>query len=1048
MLHFFIRRPIFTSVCAIIIMLVGLVFIPTLPVELYPNIAPPQIVVNATYTGANAQVVESSVTQPLEREINGVKNMDYIKSTSADNGTSTITIVFKQGTDIDQAAVDVQNRINAAEGRLPAEVRNVGIQVTKSAAILMAGALYSENGAYDELFISNYADRYIKDVLKRVDGVGNVQLIGERRFSMRLWLDPNRLAMRGLSTQDVAQALRSQNIQIAAGQVGQPPSDPSRVTQFTLNARGLLKDATEFENIVLKRNASGTALVKLRDIGRVELGAEDYSAIFHYNSHPGVGILVSPVNGANALAVSTGVTREMNRLAEKFPPGLKTTMAFDATSIVGHTVNEVVLTLGITILLVIAIILLFLKRVRTTLIPAIAIPVSLIGTFAFIKLFGFSINALTLFGIILATGLVVDDAIVVIENIARYVEERKISAMQAAPLAMKEVVSAVIASSLVLVAVFIPVMFFPGSTGVFYRQFSLTIAVSILISLFVALTLTPMLSARLMSTGHTDQDNRFFRAVEGVLDLIRRTYQRTLVSVLRYKPWVLAFFGLSLASVVVLFKIIPSGFVPNEDQGYFIVDIQAPVGASAEYTSRIVTKAARIIQEDPDVLGTFEVAGFSLSAPSPNRGAIFPTLKGYEERKGHEHTVNAIVARLQPKLMSIPEATVIPFTPPPVQGYGDYGDVQFEFLDKSGTLTFDDMAKAANSIMFQANQRPEMVAVFANFTPNSPIVDIDIQRDKAEALGVPVDRIADTLQTYLGSNYVNDFNYMNRVYRVYLQADQPFRREPGDIHNLQVKSLNNKLIPMENLVKVTQTSAPQQIFHYNLFRNIEIAGSSRAGYSTGQAMDALLKIAKPVMPNGSDYEWAGISKEVLESGSQVLLIFGLGFLLVFLILAAQYESVWDPFIIMLAVPLAVLGAALAQWLAGQQNDIFFQIGLVMLIGLSSKNAILIVEFANQLRQQGMTLQDAVVEAAQIRLRPILMTSLAFIIGILPLMLSEGAGSGSRHSLSIGVFGGMVFSTVFSLYVIPVFYILVNQTHQRLGRWLRGKDDLMTATHSV
>ena len=1018
---FFIRRPVFATVCALLIILAGAAVIPTLPISQFPNLAPPQVGVSSVYIGASAQTVESAVTIPLEQQINGAEGMKYLTSTSGNDGSSSITATFDLNRDPDLATVDIQNRVNTAQGRLPAAVKAVGITTAKSSQNFVFGAaVTADNNKYSTLFMSNYLDIYVRDSLKRIPGVADVIIFGERKYSMRLWLDPVRMAGRGLTAPDVVNALSEQNVEVAAGQVGQQPAKEGQQYQISVRAVGRLSEAGQFDNIILKTNADGT-LVRLKDVGRAELGAEDYSNDLQFNGRDAVGIGVTQLSTANALDVDRRAIAELDRLSKNFPPGMHYKLAFDTTDAVGESIRDVLSTLGTAIVLVILVIFIFLEDWRSTLIPAVTIPVSLIGTFTFVKLLGFSVNTLTLFGITLATGLVVDDAIVVIENIERHIQEGQRDAHKAASEAMGEVTGAVIATSLVLVAVFVPVAFFPGTTGILFRQFALTIAFSITISAFNALTLTPALSAILLGREH-GKKNWLFRQVDRVISATTNGYRSLLHHFLKYKfaAAVLFFVGLGLTFFV--FTRVPTGFVPDEDQGYFIIVIQAPSGASLEYTKAIGKQVSDLLSDVSEAEGTFSVAGFSFAGSASNQGIIFVPLKPYEQRKGEEHTATAILNRVRPRLFSISGAIVFATLPPAINGLGQFGGFQFVVQDQA-SHPLEELSNTAHDIIRQAGARKDLVGLYTPFTANDPQYLVTIDREKAKSLHVPLLQITDTLGVYMGSAYVNDFDFNNRSYRVYVQADKQFRSEAQDMKQFYVRSDSGAMIPLDNLISVTQTTTPQVISHYNLFRSAEIDGSAAPGYSSGQAIAAMDELAKK-MPQGFAYSWTGLSLEELQAGGTSLLLFGLGTLVVYLTLSAQYESFVLPFIVLLAVPMALLGALGAQWIRGLQNDVFCQVGLVMLVGLSSKNAILIVEFAEQLRQRGLPLLEAAVQAASIRLRPILMTSLAFILGVVPLVLATGAGENGRHSVGTTVFGGMIMSTVLNLFFIPVLYLII------------------------
>ena len=1017
--NFFISRPIFASVCSLVIVIAGIVSIPNLSIAQFPDIVPPQVKVTSVYTGASASAVEASVTNILEQQINGVKGMKYITSTSGNDGTSTINVTFDLERDIDAAAVDVQNRVGSVQGRLPDEVKKTGVTVDKvSTTIIFAAALSSDR--HDALYLSNYADLYLKDALKRIRGVGEVTIFGERKYSMRIWLDPAKLNNRKITTGDVTRALAAQNVQVASGSIGKAPYPEGQAFEINTRVIGRLRTPEEFANIVVKPGPYGS-VVKVKDVGRVELGAENYGSFLRYKGDNAVGIAIYQFPGANALDVARDAKAELKKLTRNLPPGVKCEIAFDTTAAVEESIREVVKTLGEAIFLVILVIFLFLQSWRTTIIPAITIPVSLVGTFAAMKVMDFSINTLTLFGITLATGLVVDDAIVVIENIARLMEEKHLSAFDAAREGMKEVTGAVIATALVLAAVFIPVAFFPGTTGQLYRQFALTLAISVAISAFNALTLTPALSALLLK--HEGENrNIFFRPINWLLDGIRNIFEHTLGWTLKLKVIVVGLFIASLALTGFLYSKMPTGFLPDEDVGYFMIIVQGPDGVSLDYTSKVVEKVENAVKGIKEIKGVFAVGGFSFSGNNSSNAIVFCTLQPWEERKGHDQSADAIITKLRGPLFGIEEAFCIPFNPPPIQGLGNFGGFAFE-LENTNRLPLEDFSKIADQFVAETRKSPLITGLQTTFRMNAPQLVIDVDRDRAESIGVSIGEIFNTLQVFIGSLYVNDFDYLDRSYRTYVQADSQFRSNPKDINQLYVRSASGSMVPINNLVTTKNTTSAPVISHYNLFKSIEVNGAPAPGVSSGQALAEMENIAKRVLPRGTSYEWTGISLEEIQSGNLAILIFALGLLFVFLVLAAQYESLMDPLIILFAVPLAVLGAVAAQMMRGLQNDVFCQIGLVMLIGLASKNSILIVEFANQLHAKGLSYHKAVFDAALTRLRPILMTSLAFIFGILPLAVAEGAGANSRHSLGTTVLGGMILSTILSLYVVPVLYLV-------------------------
>ena len=1038
---FFIRRPVFATVCALMIILAGAVVIPTLPIAQFPTLAPPQVSVSSFYVGASAETVETAVTIPLEEQINGAEGMKYITSDSGSDGSSTITATFDLNRDPDLAAVDIQNRASIAEGVLPASVKTTGVTVTKASNNFVFGAaVYSPDKRYDTLFMSNYLDVYVVDAIKRVPGVANVVIFGARKYSMRLWLDPGRMASRGLTASDVVSALQEQNVEIAAGQVGQPPVQAGQAFQISVRAIGRLSEPAQFNNIILKTNADGT-LVRLQDVGHAELGAEDYGSGLEYNGHDAVGLGITQLSNANALEVDRLALQELDKLSKHFPPGMIYENAFDTTDAVGESINDVLSTLIEAIILVILVIFLFLEDWRSTIIPAVTIPVSLIGTFAFIKLLGFSINTLTLFGITLATGLVVDDAIVVIENIERHIQEGETNARKASSAAMKEVTGAVIATSLVLVAVFVPVAFFPGTTGILFRQFALTIAFSISISAFNALTLTPSLSALLLGRVHGEK-GWFFRGVDKVISGITHGYERALRGFLKLRLVAVILFFLGLGVTYFVFQKVPKGFVPNEDLGYFIIAVQAPPGASLSYTQSVGEQASAVLRKMPEIRNIFFIRGFSLSGSAPNRGIIFATLQPYSQRKGQQHTADAVVERVRGPLLGISGALVLPFSPPAVQGLGSFGGFQYELQDQGGH-SLEELAQVTQKLTLAGNSLPDksLTGLYSSFTASDPQFLVTIDREKAKSLHVPLQQITDTLGVYMGSSYVNDFDFNNRSYRVYVQADQRFRSTAKDIGQYYVRSDSGAMIPLDNLIAVSQTTTPQVISHYNLFRSAEIDGSAAPGFSSGQAIQTMDELSKKVLPPGFNYEWTGLSLEELASGTTSFILFGLGTLVIYLTLSAQYESFVLPFIVLLAVPMAMLGALSAQWIRGLENDVYCQIGLVMLIGLASKNAILIVEFAEQLRGRGMSLIEAAVMSARIRLRPILMTSFAFILGVLPLVLASGAGEKGRHSVGTTVFGGMIMSTLLNLFFIPVLYLIIEGWREKGGTHVNREQEI-------
>ena len=1043
---FFIHRPVFATVCALLIILGGAICIPNLPIAMYPTLAPPQVMVSSNYVGANADTVEKAVTIPLEESINGVEGMRYISSSSTNSGTSAITTTFTTGYDLDIAAVDVQNRVASVTGRLPAAVNATGISITKARSNFVLGAgFFTRDGRYSPEFISNYLDIYVKDAIKRVPGVGDVMIFGERKYAMRVWLDPVRMAARGLTATDVVNALVEQNVEIPAGQLGQPPSDSKQAFQVPVRVVGRLTSPAEFDNIIVKNSTNG--LVLLKDIGHSVVGAEDYSTALKYAGRDANGIGVMQLSNANALDVDTRTKAALKELSKSFPPGLEYAIAFDATTVVGDSIREVLVTLAEAIFIVITVIFLFLLDWRATIIPAVTIPVSLIGTFAFIKVFGFSVNSLTLFGITLATGLVVDDAIVVIENVQRHIAMEHSDPHEATSRAMGEVTSAVIATSLVLIAVFVPVSFFPGTTGILYRQFSLTIAFAIAISAFNALTLSPALSA-IFLRGEEDRPRQldflhirpvsrafaaFIHGADAAVDWTARTYGKAIHVGLQLRFLLLVVFFAGLGATVWTYQHVPTGFIPQEDQSFLMVIVQAPPGSSLAYTTALSDRAGAIIAQNHDIAGSFSVMGFSLAGSASNAGMMFISTTPSDQRRGKGHSTADIVADLTPKLGSLMFAPngglVAIFQPPAVAGVGSYGGFQFMLQDQ-GNNTLSDLDRVAHQIVGASRARKDLTGLITTFSANDPQMLVTIDREKAKAMNIPLSQITTTLSVFMGSEYINDFDFNNRTYRVFVQADQPFRMTAKDLHNFYVRSDSGQMVPLDNLTTVVESSGPPVISHYNLFRAVEIDGSPAPGYSSGQGIASMEDLAKKVMMPGMAFQWTGLTLDELESSGKALIIFGLGILVVYLTLSAQYESFALPFIILLAVPMAVLGALGLVSLRGLSNDVYCQIGLVMLIGLSAKNSILIVEFAEQLRRKGRSIAEAAIEAAELRLRPILMTSFAFILGVLPLVFATGAGALGRRSVGTTIVGGMLLSTMLNLFFIPVLYVILSRLLKR------------------
>jgi hydrophobe/amphiphile efflux-1 (HAE1) family protein len=1037
--NFFIDRPIFAAVLAIVIVVAGAVAIPFLPIAMFPEITPPQVVVAATYPGASAEVVEQTVTTPIEEQVNGVENMIYMSSRSGSDGTMALTVTFEVGTDLDIAAVNVQNRVAIAQARLPADVIRQGLTITKQSPDLVnIVALSSPDGSRDELYLSNYATLQVRDALARVRGVGQVQIFNGRDYGMRLWLNPETLASLGLTAGDVASAVRDQNLQAAAGQIGQPPAPRGQQFQYTVTTRGRLSTPAEFEDIILRTRSDGSVL-RVRDVGRVELGSQSYGSFGRVGGKPAALIGIFQLPGANALDVDRGVRAAMERLAPRFPSGVGYTLPYDTTGFVRVSIEEVVKTLLIAIGLVVLTVYVFLQNWRTTLIPTLTIPVSLVGTFAVISVFGFSINTLTLFGLVLAIGIVVDDAIVVVENTQRHLDERRIAPRDAAREAMAEVTGPVIATALVLMAVFIPIAFLPGITGQLYRQFALTIAVSVALSALSAMTLTPALCALLLRPAGETRQRWLARVWNAAFERFTAGYDVAVQKIVRRSVMALAVLVVLSGASYALLRAVPTGFAPTEDQGYLLVNVQLPDAASLERTDAVVRQIEAILLETPGVETMVAIGGrsFISGVNGPNVASLFPRLAPWSERERPELQADAILASLRARLGGIQDAVVVVFPPPPIRGLSSGGGFQFELQSVAGA-SLADLDTVARQMMDAARQRPELAATYTGFRPGVPQLDAQVDRSKVQALRVPLADVFTSLQIFLGSLYVNDFNAFGRVWRVQLQAEPGYRASPSDVARLYVRSLpgqngeSSQMVPLSTLVTVKPITGPDTISHYNMYRSAEIAGDTAPGASSGQAIAVMQELARQFLPPNMAYEWTGLAFQEIQSGAAAPFVFALSALFVFLVLAAQYESWLVPLAVILAVPLGVFGALGSLWLLGIANDVYAQIGLALLIGLAAKNAILIVEFAKERRDHGVNIQEAAREAARIRFRPILMTSFAFILGSLPLVVATGAGAASRNSIGTTVVGGMLAVTVLGVLLVPAFYVAVEQ----LAEWRR------------
>lgn len=1031
MVSFFTGRPIFASAIAIIMVLAGAICYVLLPVAQFPDISPPQVVVSAHYPGASAQVVADTVTTPLEQQINGVEGMTYMSSSSSNDGSSTITVTFDVGYDINTAAVDVQNRVSQASSSLPAIVNQTGVSVRKqNPNFVLIVSLISPDHSVDAVALSNYAALQILDPLKRVPGVGDVQVFGERRYSMRIWLDPDKLANLGMTAVDVQQAIAEQNVQVAAGKIGQAPAPEGTAFEMQVNAVGRLSSAEEFGDIVLRADGPSGAVVRLKDVARVELGALQYSSSAFFGKDPTVVLGVFQMPGSNALDLQAGVKAKMEELSKRFPAGISYGMHYDTTRFVQASMDDVLKTLGEALVLVIAVVFIFLQSWRTTVIPAIAIPVSLIGTLVVMYLLGFSLNMLSLLGMVLAIGLVVDDAIVVVENVERQIEAG-LKPLAATRKAMSEVTGPIIATTAVLMAVFIPVAFIPGVTGQLYNQFALTVAISVAISAFNSLTLSPALSAAfLRHMGPT----RFapFRLFNSAFGAMSHGYAASVGLLVKLRYLVLALFVVTIGATYWLWNRTPSTFLPVEDQGYFFVVVQLPDGASLERTNRVAEQVRDILEATPgvEIVGAISGLNFLTSAAQSNSAVEFAILKPWEER-GPEQSASRIVEEVRPKLMAIPDAFALSFDPPSIPGLGATGGFEFQVKDLSGQGS-QALNDATQGLLAAARQQPELNAqqLFSSFGTSTPQFVYDLDRNKAKLLGLSLPDIFNTLQIYLGSLYVNDFNLFGRTFRVTLQADQDARSTATDLTRLYVRNNTGGMVPLSTLGELKPTVGPETVPHYNSNASALINGGPAPGFSSGQAIAAMERVANETLPRDFGYEWTGITFQELKAGSAATAVFILAIVFVFLILAAQYESWTMPFVVLLTVPLALFGALGAiQW-RGMQIDVYSQIGFVMLIGLAAKNAILIVEFARRRRDDGVGIVEAATEAARLRLRPILMTAFAFILGAVPLMLATGAGAASRQSLGTTVVGGMLAATVLTLVFTPVFYVVIERLRER------------------
>ncbi len=1039
--HFFIDRPIFAAVLSILIVLVGSLALITLPITQYPEIAPPTVLITTSYAGANAQVVAETVATPIEQEVNGVEDMLYMSSQSTNSGSMALTIAFKPGTNLDKAQVLVQNRVSLAEPRLPEEVRRQGISVKKrSPDLSVVVNLVSPDKRYDSVYLSNYALLQIKDTLARLPGVGEIVVFGARDYSMRLWLNPEQIAARNLTASDVVNAIRDQNVQVAAGVVGQQPG-VSTDFQYTITTLGRLMEAEQFTDIVIKKGANGQ-VTKLKDLARIELGAKDYNSGLLLDGEPTVGLAIFQLPGSNALDTKKAVVEAMQKLKTHFPEGLDYKMVYDTVVFIQQSISAVVKTLFEALLLVVLVVVVFLQNWRATLIPLLAVPVSLIGTFAVMSAMGLSLNTLSLFGLVLAIGIVVDDAIVVVENVERHIG-LGLSAREATRKAMSEVVGPIIATALVLVAVFVPTAFITGVSGAFYKQFALTITVSTVISAFNSLTLSPALCALLLDRAHEDKDKFtrlidtlfgwFFKRFNRFFERFSQGYSRLVGRLIRMTAFVLVLYAGLCGLNFWAFEKVPTGFIPQQDQGYLILFAQLPDAASLARTQAVVEQATKIILETEGVNHVNAYSGFSIlsGASQSNVATMFATLDSFDDRAGHANLhANAVVENLKKRLGAVDDAYIAVFAPPPIRGMSSVGGFKLQIQDRSNAGV-EALKKVSTDLIALGSQQPGLVGLFSTFRASVPQLFLNVDRTRVKSMDVPLKDVFDTLQIYLGSLYVNDFNRFGRTYQVVAQADSQFRMAAEDITKLKARNLKGDMVPLGSLVNVQQINGPDKITRYNMYPAAEINGGTLPGISSSQAIEIMNNLMARELPPGFDFEWTELSLQQVLAGNVALLIFPLSVIFVFLALAAQYESWSLPFAVILIVPMCILSSMVGVWLNHMDNNIFTQIGFIVLVGLASKNAILIVEFAKRRQESGLSFFDAAVEASRIRLRPILMTSFAFIMGVFPLVIATGAGAESRQILGTAMFSGMLGVTFFGLLLTPVFYVAVQTLSQRL-----------------
>lgn len=1041
--RFFIDRPIFAGVLSAIILIGGLISMLSLPISEYPEVIPPSVVVKAQYPGANPQTIAETVATPIEEQINGVEGMLYMSSQATSDGLMTLTITFKLGTSPDQAQQLVQNRVNQALPRLPDVVQRLGVTTVKSSPNLtMVVHLLSPNDRYDMAYLRNYAVLNVKDRLARLPGIGSVQLFGSGDYSMRIWLDPRKVAERGLAATDVVNAIRQQNVNVAAGVIGASPSVPGVNYQISVNARGRLANEEEFGNIVIRTSPDGV-VTYLKDVARVELGASEYALRSLLDNKQAVAVPIFQAPGSNALQISDDVRRTMAELKKDMPEGVDYKIVYDPTQFVRSSIEAVTHTLLEAILLVVIVVIIFLQTWRASIIPLLAVPISVIGTFAVMMGLGFSINALSLFGLVLAIGIVVDDAIVVVENVERNIESG-LSAKEATYKAMREVSGPIVAIALTLCAVFVPLGFVSGLTGQFFKQFALTIAISTVISAFNSLTLSPALAALLLKSHDVKKDafqrlidrlfGGFFTRFNHLFHRGSTSYGSGVTGILKRKTAALGLYAVLIGLAMLLFHTVPNGFIPAQDKQYLVGFAQLPDAASLDRTEDVMRKMSEIALKQPGVESAVAFPGLSINGfvNSPNSGIVFTTLKPFDERRGADQSGVAIAQQLNQKFAAIQGAFIAVFPPPPVQGLGTIGGFKLQIEDRAA-LGNQALNEGLQAFMAKAQKAPELAGMFSSFQINVPQLYADVDRIRAQQLGVSIPSVFDTLQIYLGSLYVNDFNKFGRTFQVRVQADAPFRAHAEDIGLLKTRNDKGEMVPLSSLLKMTQSYGPDQAMRYNAFRSADVNGGPAPGYSTGQAQAAVERIAAETLPRGISYEWTEITYQDKVAGNTLFIILPLSILLVFLVLAAQYESLTLPLAVLLIVPMGILSAIAGVWLTRGDNNLFTQISLIVLVGLACKNAILIVEFAHELEHQGRTIYAAAIEAAHLRLRPILMTSIAFIAGVIPLILSSGAGAEMRHAMGVAVFSGMIGVTAFGLFLTPIFYVLLRTLATHLSR---------------